>query len=145
MMTWLYRWDNGDCSIVWARNRMDAALLLDEVGEANPKCLVPLPAGAAHFMLSDGAILERESFSERLETFIEKIAYPLIHKATMQGLDQTDVEMAAIAEAERQRLVQPRDLAKTPQGRLLQKHMGLTGALADEMALAETPETDGTT
>lgn len=42
MSAWLYRWENGDCSIVWATTRIAAIEILDEVGEAQSRYLIPL-------------------------------------------------------------------------------------------------------
>lgn len=34
MPLYLCRWPNGDCSVVWARNKQDAIAELDQVGNA---------------------------------------------------------------------------------------------------------------
>jgi hypothetical protein len=41
MPLYLCRWPNGDCSVVWARNREDAIGELDQVGNAKGYPLIP--------------------------------------------------------------------------------------------------------
>jgi hypothetical protein len=41
MPLYLCRWPNGDCSVVWARNKEDAIVELDQVGNAEGCPLIP--------------------------------------------------------------------------------------------------------
>src|SRR5436190_1986526 len=50
---YLCRWPNGDFSIVKARNKREAILLLDELGPAELPFLVPMHVGMFDFGLTD--------------------------------------------------------------------------------------------
>jgi len=147
MKAWLYRWPNGDCSIVWAQNRIDALDVLDEVGPAEMRDLIPLQQGAVHFALVDDGELERESWSESLSDKIVE-AYPVIEALRAKVFDergscepdQTDMSIAVNAERERLK-DQPTEPAKTERGRFLQKAMGMSGPLADHHVLVNTEGT----
>ncbi len=49
MPLYLCRWPNGDCSIVWARNKDEAVIELDQVGNAEGCPLIPLHEFQVHF------------------------------------------------------------------------------------------------
>ena len=53
MPLFLCRSPNGDCSVVWASNKEDAIVELDEVGNAETCPIVRLRAFQAHFVLTD--------------------------------------------------------------------------------------------
>jgi hypothetical protein len=144
MKVWLHRWPNGDTSLVWAGDLLQAAQLLDEVGSAPPKALIPIRAGAVHFHLNDAGKLELEQFDEALEQRIAKQLYPVLHAVIDQypdemGLDEvpaaelsTAAWTAAVAE-ERARLWNTDTLepAQTPLGRALQRPFDMAGPLLD--------------
>jgi hypothetical protein len=140
MRAWLYRWPNGDSSVVWAATRLDAAWILDEVGMAAPSALIPLRSGAVHFHLEDDGELLCEGFSESIEEALAEKAYPLIEEAKGKAFDETggeplSEEMMAVVQAERNRVADYPDDAKTQKGRMLQSAMDLSGAVADRFVL----------
>lgn len=45
MPSWFYLWENGDVSLVSANNKDAAVFMLDEIGEAHPSRLKPIPSG----------------------------------------------------------------------------------------------------
>ena len=140
MKAWLHRWPNGDTSLVWARDLLQAAQLLDEVGSAPPNALIPIDAGAVHFHLSDAGKLELEQFDEALEQRIAEELYPVLDAVQGQYSDPiTDLDgvpaevwTAAVAE-ERKRLWETDTLepAQTPLGRTLQRQFDMAGPLLD--------------
>jgi hypothetical protein len=82
MRVWLYRWPNGDSSVVWANNRTEAALVLDEFDAANPEALIPLPPGAIDLPLCDDGELDLGQITERVERIIAE-QYPVLEEVKL--------------------------------------------------------------
>jgi hypothetical protein len=145
MRVWLYRWEAGDFSIVFADTRREAIRILDEVGQASSKYLVPIQPGAIHLTLGDDAEFElaAEHFSESLHDHVYK-AYPVLDAYEEAQVDdsreltqeQEYEEMARAVNAERTRLLDAYDhgKAQTPRGQMLVERMNLAPELADEYA-----------
>jgi hypothetical protein len=102
----LCRWPNGDCSVVWARNREDAILELDQVGNAEACPLDPIRTLQVHFTLSDRGELIVEGLGEGTREEILSSAYPLLDEALSDAYDDCDsydelpaVQRTAIAHA----------------------------------------------
>src|SRR5215470_2524226 len=89
MPLYLCRWPNGDCSVVWARNKQDAIVELDQVGNAEGCPLIPLREFQVHFRLTDEGKLEFESFGEGTSELLFALAYPVLERA----LDEVYGEM----------------------------------------------------
>jgi hypothetical protein len=81
----LYRWPNGDCSIVLARNEADAIAHLDERGNADGCPITPLRELQVHFTLTDRCCLAFEGFSEATESAIVAFCYPDLESARDGG------------------------------------------------------------
>ena len=139
---WLYRWENGDTSIVWAETRLDAAELLDEVGMADPKYLIPIPTGAVHLTLADDGELAYEGMAEELTEVVDHKAYPILAELWESDFshaggaeDHSDIAVARAVAAERERVHYAPEEAKSPDGKVLAKQMNLSGPVADKWAL----------
>jgi len=104
MPLYLCRWPNGDLSIVYASDEEDAAMRLEEVGDAEDPgaILVPFPEFAMHFKLPEkigektdlDTLLppfEFEHFGEEMQDFLSKQFYPEFYTAAMK-IDFDDKE-----------------------------------------------------
>ena len=58
MPNYCVRWPNGDFSVVSAKDKVEAVMLLDEEGDADMCDIHPLPNFMAHFTLGDDGFLE---------------------------------------------------------------------------------------
>jgi hypothetical protein len=104
MPLYMVRWPNGNLSIVKGRDRDDAVVLLDEVGDANGcpmKTITDDQQFMVNFKLGDSGLLERESFGFTFNDVLLKWAYPIIDKS----MDHDGVADEAV-EAERRRVKQ---------------------------------------
>lgn len=70
MPVYVYRWPNGDCSVVLAQNEQDAIIKLDEVADADACPIARLEGFQAHFRLTDDGELALESFGEKTDAAI---------------------------------------------------------------------------
>jgi hypothetical protein len=123
----LYRWPNGDCSIVLARNEADAIAHLDERGNADGCPITPLRQLQVHFTLTDRCCLAFEGFSEATESAIVAFCYPDLESARDGG-------PAKIAEAacdERERVKAAAATPATELARSIQAGMDTARAQAD--------------
>ncbi len=116
LQLYLYRWPNGDLSVVMARTEDDAIDILDEIGNGD-YCPPPslLKNFSVNFKLTDIGEYEMESFGEQTVHEIDSKAYPVLAQAKRR-IDFADdgnfsestrsrLEKAVRAERER---VQPR-------------------------------------
>ena len=81
MPLFLCRWPNGDCSVVWARNKDDAIVELDQIGNADGCPPAQMRTFQLHFALTDWGDLQLEGFGEATREEIFSLAYPLLNKA----------------------------------------------------------------
>jgi len=81
MPLFLCRWPNGDCSVVWAPNKEDAIVELDQVANAEGCPIKQVRAFQVHFVLNDQGKLALEAFGEGTEEEIFSFAYPGLDKA----------------------------------------------------------------
>ena len=122
MPLFLCRWSNGDCSVVWARNREDAIVELDQVANPDGCPITEVQTFQAHFTLTDHGELVLDGFGEGTKEEMISLAYPLLGKALQDACADLDYDgyeslpadrPAAIARAveqERSRI----DLGQTP-------------------------------
>ena len=117
MQNFLCRWPNGDLSIVGARDRDDAIIVLDELGDATEAELFETKTLLLDFKLNEQGHLEFQTFGEHLDMEIMQQAYPLLWKARMEDDDEDTEDFPEAAAAELFRLAQAQvrttdDLAK---------------------------------
>lgn len=99
MQNFLCRWPNGDLSIVAARDRNNAIIILDELGDATEAELFETKNLLLDFKLDEQGHLQLQTFGEDLDDEIMEQAYPLLWKARMEDEeDNTDFPEAAAAE-----------------------------------------------
>ncbi len=99
MPNFLCRWPNGDFSIIDARDRDQAIIHLDEIGDATEAELFETKSLFINFTLTDQGHLEFENFAESFDSDVMEKCYPLILKAQMEDEDESeDYTQAAVAE-----------------------------------------------
>jgi hypothetical protein len=81
MPLFLCRWPNGDCSVVWARNRGDAIEELDQVGNAEGCPITPVHEFQLHLTLTDRGELGLEGLGDGIGPEIVARAYPVLDRA----------------------------------------------------------------
>lgn len=81
MPLFLCRWLNGDCSVVWAPNKEDAIVELDQVANAEGCPITQLRSFQVHFVLNAQGKLALEALGEGTEEEILSFAYPVLDKA----------------------------------------------------------------
>ena len=117
MPVFICRWPNGDLSAVHARSRDDAAIMLDEVDDADYAELFAVKNFMVHFRLQkqittlDEAMIvpvELEGFGEELGFVLAERTYPIYDKVDIhstKGEQAVELEKLNTAlEAERKRL-----------------------------------------
>lgn len=147
MALFLCRWPNGDCSVVWARNKDDAIVELDQIGNADGCPLAQIRTFQLHCALTDRGDLQVEGFGEGTREEIFSFAYPLLDKALHDAHgDETGGDeslppdrRAAIAQAVEQerRRIEPEG-TQTPEprtqiGRDVQNQTDLPTVLVDRL------------
>jgi hypothetical protein len=113
MPVYLCRWENGDFSVVQAKNKMDAIQLLDEVGGASERNLTALRDFMVHFSLKDDGEFELEGFGEMTDSYIEE-AYPALFDESVYTEDGRDPALMREAAKKEKARLWPKNNAKTP-------------------------------
>ena len=147
MPLYLCRWPNGDCSIVWARNKEEAVIELDQVGNAEGCPLIPLREFQVHFTLTDEGKLEFEALGEGTKELLFALAYPLVEKTLsviygeMDSTQETftpdqQARIQAAVEQERERVrIESEDIAEpeTEMGHAIKKQTGMATPLINRI------------
>jgi len=76
------RWPNGDVSFVFARNKEEATIALDEFDNAELATLSKLDSFMLDFRLGDDGDLVLHGFGEECQSEIFARAYPILVKTT---------------------------------------------------------------
>src|ERR1043166_7831096 len=113
MRVFICRWQNGDLSIVGARDQEDAISILDELADATDAELFETKDLLINFELDHNGNLELEQFGEGLNGLIWQKAYPLLFHATMND-DNDETDLLEALDAERARLW-PKDDIRDPE------------------------------
>src|SRR5713101_7221898 len=147
MPLYLCRWPNGDCSVVWARNKEDAIVELDQVGNAEGCSLIPLREFQVHFALTDEGKLEFEALGEGTKELLFALAYPLLEKTCSAIYGEMDsnqetftpeqqARIQAAVEQERERVqVESDDIAEPDMemGRAIKRQTGMATPLINRI------------
>jgi hypothetical protein len=112
MKVFICRWQNGDLSIVGARDPEDAVSILDEVEDATDAELFEIKDLLINFQLDHNGHLELEEFGEALDGLIWEKAYPLLFQARMHN-DNDETDFLEALDAERARLWPKDDIRET--------------------------------
>ena len=145
---YLYRWPDGDVSLVYANSPVEALVQLDEFGEAVTEGLVKFDQFVANFKLNDRGAIVLDRFSEAVGPEFWTRSYPLLAEAfaelDMDPCEERDrltaVEVRRIKKAVKAELdrVLPNQVAvapaESPVGRHLQDQMHVSGPVADYFA-----------
>ncbi|MCZ2078670.1 MAG: hypothetical protein LC130_27200 [Bryobacterales bacterium] len=145
---YLYRWPDGDVSIVYADSPVEALVQLDEFGEAGTEGLVKFDQFLANFKLTDRGAVVLDRLSEAAGPEFWTRSYPLLAEAFAElGIDPgeerdqlTAVEARRIKKAVKAELerVLPNLADAAPAestvGRHLQDQMHISGPVADYFA-----------
>ncbi len=157
MPVYFCRWPNGDFSILSAPNKEEAAIRLDEFGNADRADIVQIGEFLVDFRLTEGGDFELSQFGEAAYDRIMEKGYPLLWQMklsdALMGLNENSkkyrhlVKTAVEAERKRMRRVKKQvPQAKTERGRKLQKDHDLPAAMADQLTdqgVKEPEEIDG--
>ena len=81
MPLFLCRWFNGDCSVVWARDKEDAIVELDQVGNPEGCPITRVRTFQIHLVLTDRGELALEGFGDGTREEIFLFAYPRLDQA----------------------------------------------------------------
>jgi hypothetical protein len=135
------RWPNGDLSFVFARNKEDAIIMLDEWDNAELAELRQIQNFMVDFGLTDNGELELQAFGERVLDDIWERAYPVLSQTRLNAPTDSAGELTLSGKemireavrAERQKLggKRKRKLADTEIGKSLQSQMGAPAALVN--------------
>jgi hypothetical protein len=145
---YLYRWPDGDVSLVYANSPVEALVQLDEFGEAATQGLVKFDQFLANFKLNDRGAIVLDRFSEAVGPEFWTRSYPRLAEVFAElGMDPceeggrlTAVEVRRIKKAVKAELdrVLPNQVdpapAESPVGRHLQDQMHVSGPVADYFA-----------
>ena len=103
MPVYCCRWPNGDVSFVTARNREDAVIALDEIGNAETADIFGLRNFMLHLRLEDDGQLTFQEFGEETGYKVRQKAYPILNKLEESATESAS-EISKAVEQERKRL-----------------------------------------
>jgi hypothetical protein len=145
MAIYLCRWPSGEFSIVSAKTKDDAIVLLDEWGDAEEAVLTRLTDCMFDFRLADDGRIELANIGESTEERIMEACYPKLRYAlSIAERDETEQELSEngreqireAVELERTRLwngqPQGKD-AETELGRDIQKQIGAPSVVVNRI------------
>jgi hypothetical protein len=94
MALYLCRWDNGDFSVIQAKNKEDAIEILDEVANAEGLPLYSLTDFMVHFRLTDEGVVELEGFGDQFGDHIREYVHPVLGELDVSPDDATPEDSA---------------------------------------------------
>ena len=145
MAMYICRWPNGEFSIVNARTKDDAIVMLDEWGNAEQASLKRIPDCMFDFRLRDDGEIELADIGEATHDFIMETCYPELDKALSTAEWQDDgltfsangqKQIRYAVERERTRLWSsqpPAKEAETEIGRDIQRQTGAASVMVDRI------------
>ncbi|MBI5015523.1 MAG: hypothetical protein HZB55_08520 [Deltaproteobacteria bacterium] len=146
MPVYLCRWPNGDVSLVEAGDTDEAAILLDEFGNADEAEFHHLVDLLVNFTLDDEGSLRVEQWGELTRREIYEVAYPRLEAALSKEFSKgwepnvrpIPKRIRAAVDHERERGLEGFDEDETPQARTelgkdVQKSLGAPAALIDAL------------
>jgi hypothetical protein len=133
--------------VVWARNKEEAIIELDQVGNAEGCPLLPLREFQLHLQLTDEGTLEYEALGEGSKERFLSLAYPVLEKtlhelyAEMEDDQETftaeqQARIHAAVEQERQRVKLKREEIPAPEtemGSDIQRQTGMATRLVNRI------------
>ena len=144
MPVYMCRWENGEVSVVRAKSKKDACLLLDELAEVEPDDLHPVSDFMLSFKLTDnGALDEVSEMGEDTQELFNQTIYPVLFQAKMKVDSASEatpqVKSRIIREAVREENSRfegkmKRRQSRDPAARTLQERMHMSAAVAERFA-----------
>jgi hypothetical protein len=133
MAVFCCRWPNGDISFVAARNKQEAVIALDELGNAETSDIFTVPEFMLHLRLEDNGKFSFESFGEVAHFEIMTEAYPLL-EALLEFAKPSTAQVRQAVREERKRL-KGREVKEpeTRAGREIKKQLDAPTALINEI------------
>jgi hypothetical protein len=128
MAIYLCRWPNGEFSIVNAKTKGDAIVLLDEWGNAEQAILTRLNDCMFDFRLADDGRIELANIGESTEERIMEACYPKLSDALATA--ERDESEQGFSEKGRQQIREAVELERTrlwdkqPQGKAAETELG---------------------
>jgi len=99
MALYLCRWENGDFSVVQAKNKEQAIEMLDEEANAEGLPLHSITDFMAHFRLTDEGLVEFEGFGEEFGDHVRERVYPALGELGFSPDEASPEETARIKKA----------------------------------------------
>lgn len=143
MAMYLCRWPNGDFSVVSARTKSDAIVMLDEWGNADQATITRMTDCMFDFRLDDDGRVQVADIGEATEEFIMETCYPELQKALSAAESESaenplkyQEQISEAVERERNRLwdnqPDPKP-AETQTGRDIQRQLGAAGVVVNRI------------
>ena len=133
MPVYCCRWPDGDISFVAARNKKEAIIALDEVGNAEASYIFKVEEFMLHLRLEDSGKLAFESFGEVSHFEIMTEAYPLLENLVQFAKPSASQVRKAVQE-ERKRLKERAvEEPQTRVGRDIKRQLDAPTVLVDEI------------
>src|SRR5688572_26761401 len=99
MGLYLCRWENGDFSVVQAKNKEHGIEMLDEVANAEGQLLYPITDFMVHFRLTDSGEIEFEGFGEEFGNHVRDCVYPALGELDFSPADAIPGQKDLVKEA----------------------------------------------
>jgi len=99
MALYLCRWENGDFSVIQAKNKEHAIEILDEVANAEGLPVYAITGFMAHFRLTDEGIVELEGFGEVFGDHVRERVHPILGELDVSPFDAAPEDEARIKAA----------------------------------------------
>jgi hypothetical protein len=127
------RWPNGDISFVAARNRREAVIALDELGNAETSYIFTVAEFMLHLQLEDNGKLSFQSFGEVAHFEIMTEAYPLLEALVEFARPSTSQLRQAVREERRRLKGGEVEEPETQVGREIKKQLDAPTVLMNEI------------
>jgi len=129
MALYLCRWENGDFSIIQARNKRHAVEMLDEEANAEGLSLHAITGFMVHFSLTDEGTVELEGFGEEFAHYVMERVHPILGSLDVSPYDAAPEDLhrirAAVDQERAWLKAVPSDEPDTEAGKLLKEQMDL--------------------
>jgi hypothetical protein len=144
MAIYLCRWPSGEFSIISARNKADAIVLLDELGDAEQAQVTRMQDCMFDFRLNDDGEIELAEVGEATLGYIMEKCYPVLDQALREaevnaerGCSESNPDLilgAVMRERARLWRLQPGPKAAgTELGRVIQEQTGAPSELVNRL------------
>ena len=133
MRVFCCRWPNGDISFVAARNKKEAVMALDELGNAETSDVFTVAEFMLHLRLEDNGKFSFQSFGEVAHFEIMTEAYPLLEALVEFARPSTSQVRQAVREERKRLKGREVEEPETQVGREIKKQLDAPTALVNEI------------